>query len=36
MEMDFEDAFGLACRMRPVELCTLESYLKQGLRVIYL
>lgn len=36
MEMEFEDAFGLSCRMRPVELCTLESYLKQGLRVIYL
>lgn len=36
MEMEFEDAFGLSCRMRPVELCTLESYLRQGLRVIYL
>jgi phenylacetate-CoA ligase len=36
MEMDFEDAFGLACRMRPVELCTLQPYLNQGLRVVYL
>lgn len=36
MEMQFEDAFGLSCRIRPVERCSLEPYLKQGLRVMWL